>query len=253
MPITINDLEKRMAALEARLEALEAEPKAVTKPKKTKAAADAEDGEPKAKKEANWFVKALAGVRVTLKPLIEAHNSALPEGGKKLAGTVAPQVGRMLKEAGHLAEALTPTEAQVKAAFASFLASPPTPKPASVASEGSKAGKAKKPKAELSEEEAAALKAQKAAKAAATRAANKAKKAVVEGFADMPKAPADDDDAPLEAYLWTGDIGKGPKEYERIDYNGTAYIYTTDGETFIGEWNGATKKLKSDGYDIKNM
>jgi len=250
MPITINDLEKRVAALEARLAAVESQPKAAAKPKKAKAVA--EDGEPKAKKEANWFVKALAGVRATLKPLIEAHNSALPEGGKKLAGTVAPQVGRLLKEAGQLSETLTPTEAQVKAAFASYQASPPTPKPASVASEASKASKAKKPKAELSEDEAAALKAQKAAKAAATRAANKAKKAVVEGFADMPK-PAIDDDTPLEAYLWNGDIGKGPKEYERIDYNGTAYIYTTDGDTFVGEWNVATNTLKRDGYDIKNM
>ena len=215
-------------------------PKAAKEPK----AADAP------KKEANWFVQALAPVRAALKPLIEAHNAALPEGSKKLAGTVAPQVGRVLKEAGQLSAEIKPTEAQIKAAFHSFLASPPTPKTSSVASEGG--GKAAaKPKAELSEEEAAAKRAQKAAKAKATREANKAKKAevVVEPFTDISAA---EEVTSIEKYEWCGDIGKGTKPYERIDYNGTSYIYTADGEAFVGEWNDTTKILKRDGYDIKN-
>jgi len=202
------------------------------------------------KKEANWFVQALTSVRAALKPLIEAHNAALPEGSKKLAGTVAPQVGRVLKEAGQLSAEIKPTEAQIKAAFHSFLASPPTPKTSSVASEGG--GKAAaKPKAELTEEEAAAKRAQKAAKAKATREANKAKKAtpVAEPFTDISEP---EEATAIETYEWCGDIGKGSKPYERIDYNGTSYLYTADGETFVGEWNEMTKVLKRDGYDIKN-
>ena len=222
------------------------EPKA--KAKKVKAT----DPEPKAKKEANWFVQALTPVRAALKPLIEAHNAALPEGAKKLAGTVAPQVGRVLKEAGQLAPKVSPTEVQIKAAFASFLASPAEPKTASVASKASGAGsKASKPKAELTEEEAAAKRAQKAAKAKATREANKAKKAeaVVEPFTDMAGAEVTE----IETYEWTGDVGKGVKAYERIDYNDKSYIYTADGDGFIGEWDEAMKTLNPTGYNIKNQ
>jgi hypothetical protein len=240
--MSLATLETRIAALEARLAAMEA-PKAVKKPK-----AEAEADKPK--KTANWFVKALAAVRTTLKPLIDAHNSALPEGGKKLAGTVAPQVGRMLKEAGHLSADVEPTEAQVAEAFKAFLISPPVPKTpdSHSAASGGGGAAAKAPKAELSEEEAAAKRAQKAAKAAATRAANKAKK--VEGFADMPKAEAESDT--VEEYSWTGDIGKGIKDYVRIDYNNMAYIYTADGDTFLGELNPKTNAFKKGGYDIKN-
>jgi len=247
--MSIANLEIRINALEARLAALEA-PKPV---KKAKVKAEAE-AEPKPKKEANWFVKALGSVRATLKPLIEAHNAALPEGGKKLAGTVAPQVGRMLKEAGQLSADMEPTQAQVAAAFKSFLVSPPVPKTPDSGSAASAAGggSAAKPKAELTEEMAAAKRSQKAAKAAATRAANKAKK--VEGFADMPKAAAEPEPEgeTVEQYEWAGDIGKGIKPYARIDYNGTSYIYTADGDTFLGELNPKTNAFKAGGHDIKN-
>jgi hypothetical protein len=221
------------------------------KAKKGKAAAATADGEPKAKKPVNWFVTAMGPVRKILKPLIDAHNAALPEGDKKLAGTVPPQVGRVLKEAGQLSAEVSPNEAQIKAAFASFLASPPEPKTGSVASKASGAGsKASKPKAELTEEEATAKRAQKAAKAKATREANKAKKAeaVVEPFTDM----ADDAEATvIETETVVMDVGKGPKNYERIDYGGVTYLYTADGEGFIGTWDGATKTLNPTGYNIK--
>jgi hypothetical protein len=237
--MSLATLETRIAALEARLAALEG-----SKPvKKVKA----EPEEPKAKKEANWFVKALSSVRATLKPLIEAHNAALPEGGKKLAGTVAPQVGRMLKEAGQLSATVEPTQAQVAEAFKNFLISPPVPKTPDSGSAASGGGgaAAKAPKAELSEEMAAAKRSQKAAKAAATRAANKAKK--VEG---EPKAEAETET--VQEYEWKGDIGKGIKDYARIDYNDMSYIYTADGDTFLGEMNPKTNAFKKGGYDIKN-
>jgi hypothetical protein len=246
--MSLATLESRINALEARLAALES-PKA----KPVKKAKAAEDAEAKPKKTANWFVKALGSVRATLKPLIEAHNAALPEGGKKLAGTVAPQVGRMLKEAGQLSAEVEPTEAQVATAFKSFLISPPVPKTPDSGSAASAAGggSAAKPKAEMTEEMAAAKRSQKAAKAAATRAANKAKK--VEGFADMPKAAPEAEGETVEQYEWVGDIGKGSKAYARIDYNGTGYIYTADGDTFIGELNPKTNAFTKGGHDIKNM
>jgi hypothetical protein len=247
--MSLATLETRIAALEARLTALEG-----SKPvKKVKA----EPEEPKAKKEANWFVKALSSVRATLKPLIEAHNAALPEGGKKLAGTVAPQVGRMLKEAGQLSATVEPTQAQVAEAFKNFLISPPVPKTPDSGSAASGGGgaAAKAPKAELSEEEAAAKRSQKAAKAAATRAANKAAKAAAEAEPEAA-AEAAPEAAPeaetVEEYEWEGDIGKGIKDYARIDYNDMSYIYTADGDTFLGEMNPKTNAFKKGGYDIKN-
>ena len=219
------------------------EPKAKKDPKVTPADAP--------KKEANWFIQALSQVRLSLKPLIEAHNASLPEGGKKLAGTVATQVGSMLKEAGQLSATITPTDAQVKAAFTSFIASPPAPKSASVASDSSNKSKPSKPKAELTEEEASAKRIQKATKAAATREANKAKKAaaIVEPFTDMPSA----EEESIETYNWPGDVGNGANIYERIDYNGSSYIYTEDGSDFVGEWNDVTKVLNPNVYNIKKQ
>ena len=265
--MTIENLEKRIAALESlraadaeRMAALEAQ-----KPAKAPKAAKGPNDETKAKREANWFIVACGPVRAVIKPAVAAFNDALPEGGKKLAGTAAPQVCRMLRHAGQLAPEIQPTEAQIMAAFDIFLEAhkagtltPDGPRiraeksARSSAASSAASGKAAKPKAELSEEEAAALKAQKAAKAAATRAANKAKKAAEEAAAAAAAAAsAEEEEAPLESYEWKGDIGKGVKAYERIDHDGVSYIYSADGDDFKGVWDEATKKLNPAGKDIK--
>jgi len=271
MSMTIENLEKRIAALEAqrstdadRIAALESQ-KPAKAPKKPKAPTD----EDKPKREANWFIVACGPVREAIKPAVAAFNSALPEGGKKLAGTAAPQVCRLLRHAGKLTPEIQPTEAEIMAAFELFLEAhktgtltPDGPRiraeksARSSAASSAASGKAAKPKAELSEADAAALKAQKAAKAAATRAANKAKKTAEEEAATKAAAEAEEaeaDDSPLEAYEWKGDIGKGVKAYERIDSKGVSYIYSADGDDFKGIWDEATKKLNPAGKDIKMM
>jgi len=227
------------------------------------------------KKEATWWVKATQHVRAALKEAIEAHNAGLAEGGKKLAGTVPVTVASMLKAKGLLsADSPEPSEEDILEAFEEFLANPPEPKgPAlraaaaakkagSVASTGSKASTASAApsvaKAEPSEEEKKAIRAQKAA---ATRAANKAKKAeaeakpVAEAKAEPapkaePVAVAQDEEVVVEAYIWTGDIGKGEKAYERIDYEGRAYIYTTDSD-YLGVWDEKAKKMDKSIPDIQ--
>ena len=250
-----------MITMESRLEALESQKpnKSSKMPKAQKAPKD-----PNApKKEANWFVKSLTPIRDTLKPLIDAHNTALTEGSKKITGVCATQIGRILKESGLMTKDIQPTEAQIRTAFATFLEAPVPTKtdelkaasskrasPASSVASAEKSPKTStKPKAELSEDEAAAKRAAKATKAAATRAANKAKKA------EKPAEEAEEaeDSVVIETQEVTMDIGKGMKKYERIDYEGVTYIYTADGDNFLGEWNEATKKLNSAGKDIKNQ
>jgi len=259
MSITLESLNEKIVSMQLRLDALENMPKAAKTPKATKAPKDPDAP----KKEANWFVKSLGSVRETLKPLIEAHNSALAEGSKKITGVCATQVGRILKEDGLMAKEIQPTVAQIQAAFATFLTAPlPTkteewkagskkPSPASSVASAGTAKPAAKPKAELSEEEAAAKRSAKAAKAAATRAANKAKKAA-EAEAEAEAVPEPEAEAEvIETEEVTMDIGKGSKKYERIVHQGITYIYTADGDTFLGEWNEATKKLNPAGKDIK--
>jgi hypothetical protein len=260
--MTIESLEKRIAALEGlekRIVALESQ-----KPAKASKAAAPKDDADKPKREANWFIAACKPVRAVIKPAVEAFNSALPEGSKKLAGTAAPQVCRYLRHAGALSPDIQPTEAQIMAAFEVFLEghktgtlTPDGPRiraeksARSSAASSAASGKAAKPKAELSEEDAAAMKAQKAAKAAATRAQNKAKKIAAEAAAPPPEPEAEADETVLEVYEWKGDIGKGLKTYERIDSDGVSYIYSADGDDFKGVWDEATKKLNPSGKDIK--
>ena len=201
------------------------------KPKKaTKAPKAPKEPKPEnaPKKEVNWFVRSLAHVREVIKPLIENYNASLSEGSKKLAGTAAPLVGRILKEANQLSSEVQPTDAQINDAFKSLLSNPPTPKTKQGSTESASEPK---PKAEKKP------KAKKNSK-------------VVEPFITMPSS---EDNTTIETYEWNGDIGNGPNAYERIDYNDISYIYTPNGETFIGEWEEATKTLKKGGYDIKNQ
>jgi hypothetical protein len=260
MSITIESLSQQITTMEARLEALESQK---SKPSKGLKASKAPKDPNAPKKEANWFVQSLANIRSTLAPLIDTHNSGLPEGGKKITGVCATQVGRILKEDGLMTKILQPTEAQIKAAFQTFLHTPLPVKTeewkaaglsrkdsaASSVSSAEKPSKASpKPKAVVSPEDKEAKKAAKAAKAAATRAANKAKKNQVQ----EPEEEVEDSEV-IETEEVTMDIGKGgSKLYERIIHNGVTYIYTADGENFLGEWNEATKKLNPNGKDIKN-
>jgi len=261
--MTIASLNTKILALEARVEALEKKPAKAPKAEKKPKDPDAP------KREANWFIKAMGPIREALKPLIDAHNATLPEGTKKLNGADAPRVGRILNEAGLMSKEIQPSEAEIKEAVGLFLSGEAgEPKgPAlraqaaakrasansSVASEGSGA-KAGKPKAEVSEEEAAAKRAAKAAKAAATRAANKAKKAEAEAEKPAVEAEVVNDTAEvIDTEEVEMDIGKGLKTYERIVYGGVTYIYTADGDNFLGTWDEAKKVLNKNGKDIKNM
>ena len=200
-------------------------PAAEAKPKKAKKEVDPDAP----KKEANYFIKATAVVREALKPLIDAHNSALGEGEKKMAGTVPVRVASMLKDAGHLSADIMPTKAQIEAAFHSFVADPPEVKPkkaSSVTSTESK--KSKEPKAELSDDEKAAKRKASAAKAAATRAANKAKKAAGgEAVTIEAVAEALDADAPF--------ILKG-RSYLRIDNA----LWDSATDLWVGEYDPKT-------------
>ena len=235
MSVTLESLSAQISALRDEIVAMRAaEPKVKSKAPK----AEKKPKDPDApKKETTWWIKATQHVREFLKPKIEEYNGELPEGAKKLPGTVPVQVSRILKEAGLLADGLMPSEAEMTKAFADFLENPPEVKTdewkaaaaakkagsvSSDASSGSK--KPKKPKAELSEEEATAARLAKAAKAKATREANKAKKAAEaaapESAADMP-------------FVVNG------RAYLRVDNS----LWDAATDVWVGEYNPVTKQI----------
>ena len=234
-----------------------------------KAAAAKDPSAPK--REANWWIKATVSIRAILKPHIEADNAARAEAGEgKIAGTAPTTVASMLKDAGQLGKDIEPSEDQVLAMYEQYKAEPPAPKSSSsTASKGSSTGSAKTKFSDLSPEEQKARRSEAAKKAAATRAANKAAKAASEGgdsgsvssvvkeidaivskaktaaAAPAPAAPVDDE-APVEAYSWSHDFGKGEQEYVRMDVKGKAYIYVekADGDLdYQGVFVEATNKL----------
>jgi hypothetical protein len=258
---SIQSLNMTIKALTARVEALEGAPKAAKAAAKAKAPKDA--SEPK--KAANWFIAGCKPIREELKALVEAYNASHPD-AKKLPGTVAPQVGRSLKQLEQFTPTVSPSPEQIKEAFQDWLTAyeagtlePDGPRLREEASarrsaaSSASGGKAAKPKAELSEEEAAAKRSQKAAKAAATRAANKAAKAAAEAEPEAaPEAEAElgEDEEAVDEYMWMGDIGKGKKAYNRIDHGGKAYIYTTDGD-YLGAWDEKAKTMDKTVKDLK--
>ena len=238
----ITALESEMTAVKAKLTALEAKMEAFTATTAKPAKGTKKPKDPDApKKEPNWWLKATEHVRSILKPRITEMNSSLAEGEKKIPGTAPVAVTKLLKDQGAISsEGWDVAEEAVMAAFTTFRENL-----SEAGSTTSKASKTSKPKlAELSEEEQKARRSEIAKKAAATRAANKAKK---EEAAATP-APADDSQE-LSAVPWKANIGKGLKDYERIEYNGLTYVYTTD-SVYLGVWNEKTKKLDATVPDI---
>jgi len=263
MSITTASLNQKLIALTAEMTAMKAEMttmkaevvslRETIHAKPSAKASKAKDPDAP-KRETTWWIKATQSVRTILKAHIESDNSALGEGEKKISGTAPVTVSSMLKDSGKLtAETWQDLdEASVLEAYETYKSSPPAPKPkktstaSSVVSDDSKASKPSKSKfADLSEEEKTAARKARAQKAAATRAANKAKK---DSPAETPKAEAEGEEV-LEAKPWKGNIGKGSKDYERIDYKGLAYIYTTD-SAYLGVWDEKTKKLDATIPDI---
>jgi len=140
-------------------------------------------------------------------------------------------------------------------------------KPRSTASSGSET-KTNKPKlSSMSEEEKKAFYKARGEAAAAARAAKKAKSATE----TQPKpAPVEDDDddassvsstessdseAEMEPeevrpYVWEHAMeGKPITKYERVDIEGSAYLYDIKNKKFLGMWNEKKNKIKKDVED----
>jgi hypothetical protein len=112
--------------------------------------------------------------------------------------------------------------------------------------------------AEASESEEEAEETPKPAPKAAAKPSPKKAAAAAEpapepiAVAEAADAVATTEESPelvLEAKPWKGNIGKGQKNYERIDHDGKAYIYTTEGE-YQGVWDEKAKKLDKKAKDI---
>lgn len=123
---------------------------------------------------------------------------------------------------------------------------------ASTTSGASKASSKKSKLSEMSEEERKAFYKARAAKAAATKAAKKA--AAAGGAAaggssteDVEVEEEDEEDeeaasvTPVECELEID--GKGLMKFGKVDYNGTTYVFKSDG-SFLGAYNAEKKKVK---------
>jgi hypothetical protein len=248
------------------------------KPGGRKAAKTAKDPDAP-KREATWWIKGTQHVRGLLTESgVLATENARREAAKesKLPAVAAVQVARILKEAGKLTADISPSAAEVSAAWRQFLDSPPEPKTAelkaaaaekrSTASAGSKDSNASK--ADLSEEEKEAKRKEKAAKAKATREANKAKKAAetaatpaaaaapaaatatadAESDAEEDAAAEADEDGAVDPYEWehlefnttTGAVAKNAKmiTYEAVEIEGKRYVYDNETKKFLGLFMG---------------
>lgn len=236
-------LADQWAVMESALKAL----KAASKPAKAK-----KEKDPNApKKEATWWVKRTCEVREAIKDEITAENASRKSRGENaLPAVVAVRVASMLRDAGKLTQDVMPSVDDIRATWASFLECPPEAKPKPV----------KKAKAEAEPSEPKPVKApavkkvltddEKAAKKAtreANKAAKSAEKAAVAAVA--PPAPAaaaepeDEVEAEVAPYEWTFNFGKGDTVYERLDYEGKAYIYDNNTKVYLGLFMEKLKKL----------
>jgi hypothetical protein len=134
-----------------------------------------------------------------------------------------------------------------KAAAAAAASAATTPVQSSAASVVSSAeeeedAKPVKPKKVLTQEQKDARK----AKSAATKAKKAAAKVneEIEAVAAALEAPVEEA-AECDPYEWKHNFGHGKIAYERIDYEGKAYIYTIDTKTYLGVFIEATNKLDS--------
>jgi hypothetical protein len=216
--------------------------KKASKPSKSKKTETDSDGEPKAKKEPNTWIKHTQHVRAILKSLVETHPDA-----KK--ATAVTQVSKALKDAGLLfltQEAADADKMCIVNAFRDWQLDPPAPK--EKAEKKSKKGsdsdtETEKPKRVWSEE----TKAKAALKRAATKAAKSGTASVASTPAPVEPPVADEEEEEgEEAVVKTYNLdGKGPKTYNTFKgtSDDTEYIYGMDGTTFLGLYNTKTKKL----------
>jgi colicin import membrane protein len=239
-------LADQWAVMESALKAL----KAASKPVKAK-----KEKDPNApKKEATWWVKRTCEVREAIKDEITAENTARKSRGEHaLPAVVAVRVASMLRDAGKLTQDSFPPVEDIRATWAEFLASPPETKPkpekkAKAESTEPKAPKEPKAKKVLTDEEKAAKKEKEKAAREAKKAANAAEKAA-EKAVTVPVAVAapEPDEAEAETevapYEWTFNFGKGDTVYERLDYEGKAYIYDNNTKAYLGLFMEKLKKL----------
>ena len=201
---------------------------------KTKAAKDP-DAPPKAKSEGQQkWLDGCAHVREILKGANDARYKP----------THAMAVASTLKTHADWPEC---SPATVTAAYEAYLAA--NPDKASVTSGGSKASsnKSKRSLKEMTEEEKKEFYKARAAKAAATKAA---KKAAAAGGSSTEEVDLEDDEddeeeaasvTPVECELEID--GKGLMKFGKVDYNGTTYVFKSDG-SFLGAYNAEKKKVK---------
>ena len=247
--------------VEKTLKNLKKMPSAPKAGKTKKTDASSEVGEPRLKKEPNVWIKHVGFVRPIMASIAD------PDAKKAKAVT---QVSQALKESGAYFASQEDAEAakdQILAAFALWKSSPPAPKEkkekkpkAAAVDSDSEEGEAvveKKPKRTLSPEAAASKK----AKTAETKARNKAAKeaasaaASVASAASAAVASAAEADSDAEegevAVVRSYDLGKGEMPYDTYpgEKSGTEYLYEHASGKFVGLYNPASKKLKTDVKD----
>ena len=226
-------LADQWAVMESALKAL----KASSKPTKAKKVKD-----PNApKKEATWWVKRTCEVREALKEVIASENTARKSRGENaLPAVVAVRVASMLRDAGKLTKDDMPSQDEILTTWTIFLTSPPETKPKPVKEPKTpkepKAPKESKPKTKKTSEK----------KVEPTTTTLMTELFGEEDSTTEVEVEAETEVAPYE---WKFDFGKGEKTYERLDYEGKAYIYDNDTKAFLGLFMDKLKTLNTKAID----
>lgn len=215
-------LADQWAVMESALKVL----KTASKPSKVKK----EKKDPTApKKEATWWVKRTCEVREALKDGIASENASRKSRGENsLPAVAAVRVTSMLRDAGKLSQDIMPSQEDMLATWTAFLTSPPEPKPKPVKKDGPKSSEPKSPKDTK------------------TTKKTETKSEPIPTPTLMKELFGDDEPEPgteVAPYEWTFDFGKGEKLYERLDYEGKAYIYDNDTKAYLGLFMEKLKKL----------
>lgn len=207
------------AVMESALKAL----KTASKPSKVKKVRDPDAP----KKEATWWVKRTCEVREALKDVIASENASRKSRGENaLPAVAAVRVTSMLRDTGKLSQDGMPSQEDMLATWTTFLTSPPEPKPKPVKKDGSKSSEAKSSNVT------------KTTKKTETKS-EPTPTLMKELFGDDETEP----ETEVAPYEWAFDFGKGEKLYERLDYEGKAYIYDNDSKAYLGLFMDKLKKL----------
>lgn len=179
----------------------------------------------------------------------KADPPAVEYKGKKAAKAEAAAAAAAAAAAVTVAPVITDNASAVPAVAAPKVVKPKVTKPKvekvakPVLSEEEKAAKKKATAKAAYEKQKAKKAAEKTAAAVAPVTATATVVAPATATVASAATVAEEEPITCQPYAWTHDFGKGDRVYERIDFDGVAYIYEADSKAYLGVFQEATNSL----------